>query len=62
MLKRNQAAILKEKYGVDAHLTGDLFRYHKSNHTELGQLAKKYADEGKLVPDQVTIGMLEEEE
>ena len=59
--KGTQATILKEKYELMHISTGDLFRYHKSNHTELGQLAKKYADEGKLVPDQVTIDMLEEE-
>jgi adenylate kinase len=59
--KGTQAEILKKKYDLMHISTGDLFRYHKKNNTELGQLAKKYADEGKLVPDQVTIDMLEEE-
>lgn len=59
--KGTQADILKQKYGLMHISTGDLFRYHKKNNTELGQLAKKYADQGKLVPDQVTIDMLEEE-
>ncbi len=38
--------------------TGDLFRFHMGNDTELGQLAKSYINKGQLVPDQVTINML----
>ena len=41
--------------------TGDLFRYNIKNKTELGKLAKSFMDKGDLVPDQVTIKMLEDE-
>lgn len=44
-----------------AHVaTGDLFREHLKKQTDLGQLAKKYMDEGNSVPDDVTIGMVRE--
>ena len=59
--KGTQAELLKEKYQLVHISTGDLFRYHKKNDTELGKLAKKYSDEGILVPDEVTINMLKEE-
>lgn len=59
--KGTQAEFLKEKYNLKHISTGDLFRFHKSNNTELGQLAKSYEEEGKLVPDDVTIQMLQEE-
>jgi adenylate kinase len=58
--KGTQAARLKEKLGLAHVATGDLFRAHLKQQTELGQLAKKYMDEGKLVPDDVTIGMVRE--
>ena len=41
--------------------TGDIFRYNMKNDTELGQLAKSYIEKGELVPDNVTIQMLESE-
>src|SRR5690606_2747940 len=41
--------------------TGDVFRRNIKGGTELGALAKKYMDEGNLVPDEVTIKMLESE-
>lgn len=59
--KGTQADLLKEKYGLVHISTGDLFRFHKKNNTELGKLAKKYSDEGILVPDEVTTKMLIEE-
>lgn len=59
--KGTQAAFLKEKYGLVHISTGDLFRKHKENDTELGKLAKSYMDNGGLVPDEVTIKMLQEE-
>ena len=40
--------------------TGDLFREHLKNETELGQLAQSYMNKGELVPDDVTIKMVEE--
>src|SRR5512135_2215817 len=58
--KGTQAARLKETLGLAHVATGDLFREHLKKQTELGQLAKKYMDEGKLVPDDVTIGMVRE--
>jgi adenylate kinase len=58
--KGTQAARLKESLGLAHVATGDLFREHLKKQTELGQLAKKYMDEGKLVPDDVTIGMVRE--
>ncbi len=38
--------------------TGNLFRTHMSNQTELGKLAQKYINDGNLVPDQVTVNMV----
>lgn len=59
--KGTQSAKLIEKYGL-AHLsTGDIFRANIKGGTELGTLAKSYIDKGQLVPDEVTIGMLESE-
>jgi adenylate kinase len=40
--------------------TGDLFRKHIGENTELGTLAKSYMDKGNLVPDEVVIGMVED--
>jgi adenylate kinase len=59
--KGTQAAFLKEKYGLKHISTGDVFRYNIKNGTELGKLAKSYIDKGELVPDQVTISMLQQE-
>lgn len=38
--------------------TGDLFRFHLTNGTALGALAKGYMDRGAYVPDEVTVGMV----
>ena len=59
--KGTQAARLVEKYGLVHLSTGDIFRSNIKEGTELGQLAKSYIDKGALVPDEVTIGMLEAE-
>lgn len=59
--KGTQAALLKEKYNLIHISTGDLFRYNIKNQTALGKLAQSYIDSGDLVPDQVTIDMLEAE-
>jgi adenylate kinase len=56
--KGTQAAKLVEKYNLIHISTGDLFRYEMGNNTPLGLEAKRYMNEGKLVPDEVTIGML----
>ncbi|MFS4416657.1 adenylate kinase [Maribacter sp. 2307ULW6-5] len=59
--KGTQASFLKEKYNLQHISTGDVFRYNIKNGTELGTLAKSYMDKGALVPDSVTIKMLEDE-
>ena len=58
--KGTQADILKKHYELFHISTGDLFRYHIQGLTDLGILAKSYMDKGDLVPDKVTIDMLEE--
>ncbi|AXG67942.1 adenylate kinase [Kordia sp. SMS9] len=59
--KGTQANFLKEKYNLVHISTGDVFRYNIKNGTELGLLAKSYMDKGDLVPDEVTINMLQAE-
>ena len=59
--KGTQADFLKEKYQLVHISTGDVFRYNIKNETALGMLAKSYMDKGELVPDQVTIDMLNAE-
>jgi len=58
--KGTQAEFLKSKYQLFHISTGDLFRHHISNKTDLGTLAQSYMDKGDLVPDQVTIDMLKD--
>ena len=57
--KGTQAERLVKKYNLVHLSTGDMFRYELSNNTELGILARSYMDKGQLVPDSVTISMLE---
>lgn len=57
--KGTQSEKLIEKYNLTHLSTGDLFRKHLGEGTDLGKLARKYMDEGKLVPDEVVIGMVE---
>ncbi|QTE22162.1 adenylate kinase [Polaribacter cellanae] len=59
--KGTQATFLKDMYNLVHISTGDVFRFNIKNETELGLLAKKYMDEGDLVPDEVTINMLKAE-
>ncbi|MFP2996203.1 adenylate kinase [Spongiivirga sp. MCCC 1A20706] len=59
--KGTQADVLKEKYNLVHISTGDVFRYNIKNKTDLGTLAKSYIDKGHLVPDEVTIKMLNAE-
>ena len=59
--KGTQAELLKGKYNLVHISTGDVFRFNIKNETELGILAKTYMDKGDLVPDEVTIHMLEAE-
>lgn len=59
--KGTQAEFLKEKYNLTHLSTGDIFRYNIKNQTDLGKLAKTFMDKGDLVPDEVTIKMLQSE-
>lgn len=59
--KGTQSEFLIKKYQLVHLSTGDIFRFNIKNATELGTLAKSYMDKGALVPDQVTISMLESE-
>ena len=58
--KGTQAAKLKDLLKVPHISTGDMFRYHIKNNTELGQTAQQYTNAGKLVPDEVTIAMVKD--
>ena len=58
--KGTQANSLVKELGIPQVSTGDLFREHLKNETELGKLARKYMDRGELVPDQVTVDMVRE--
>lgn len=58
--KGTQSEKLISKYNLTHIATGDLFRKHLGEGTELGKLAQKYMDEGNLVPDKVVIGMVDE--
>ncbi len=58
--KGTQAANIKEYYNIPHISTGDMFRAAMSNGTKLGMLAKEYMSKGQLVPDEVTIGIVEE--
>ena len=59
--KGTQAEFVKIKYDLIHISTGDVFRYNISQQTDLGILAKSYMEKGDLVPDNVTIKMLEAE-
>ncbi|MDD3003500.1 adenylate kinase [Flavobacterium sp.] len=59
--KGTQAEFLKTKYNLIHLSTGDIFRFNIKENTDLGKLAKTYMDKGDLVPDEVTIKMLESE-
>ena len=59
--KGTQAEFLKDKYNLVHLSTGDIFRFNIKNDTELGRLAKTFMDKGDLVPDAVTIQMLQSE-
>ena len=59
--KGTQSAFLVGHYNLVHLSTGDIFRANIKGETELGKLAKSYMDHGQLVPDDVTIQMLESE-
>ena len=58
--KGTQSALLTERLNLRHISTGDLFREAMKNHTPLGLQAKEFVDAGKLVPDSIVIGMVEE--
>ena len=59
--KGTQADYIKNYFNLVHISTGDLFRNNIKNKTQLGLMAKSFMDQGKLVPDQVTIDMLKNE-
>jgi len=59
--KGTQSERLIKKYGFVHISTGDLFRWHTKNDTELGKRVKEIMNSGALVPDEITIAMLKEE-
>lgn len=59
--KGTQAKILEQRLGMRQLSTGDMLRKHRTDGTQLGKEAQRYMDSGALVPDEVMIGMVEEE-
>lgn len=58
--KGTQSENIIKQYGLVHLSTGDLFRRHLGEGTDLGKMAQKYMDEGKLVPDTVVIDMVKD--
>jgi len=58
--KGTQAEQLAQALDVPHIASGDLFREHLEKGTELGEQARSYIERGDLVPDEVTVGMVEE--
>lgn len=58
--KGTQAEQIVEKYNTPHISTGDMFRAAMKNNTELGKKAKSFMDNGDLVPDEVTNGIVRE--
>ena len=56
--KGTVAGILKDKLEIPQVSTGDIFRKHIKEETELGKLAESYISKGNLVPDEVTIDLV----
>ncbi len=56
--KGTQAKMIAEKYSIPHISTGDIFRANIKNGTQLGMEAKKYMDQGLLVPDELTVKIL----
>ncbi len=56
--KGTQASRIAEKYQIPHVSTGDIFRANIKNGTDLGKEAKKYMDQGQLVPDELTVRIL----
>jgi len=58
--KGTQAVQTAKKYNIAHISTGDIFRKNLREGTELGREARKYMDAGELVPDEVTVSMVEQ--
>ena len=58
--KGTQAEIISEKYNIPTISTGNIIRTALKNGTEMGLKAKAYIDSGRLVPDDVVIGIIKE--
>lgn len=58
--KGTQSEKIINTFGLKHISTGDLFRKHLGEGTELGKEARSYMDNGKLVPDEVVIGMVDD--
>lgn len=58
--KGTQAEKINAVYGIPHISTGDMFRLSIKEGTDLGKKAKEYMDQGELVPDEVTIGIVRE--
>ena len=58
--KGTQAVLLAKRLGIPHVSTGDLFRMHLKTETPLGKMAAEYVQKGELVPDEITISMLNE--
>ena len=58
--KGTQAQVVSKTLGLPHISSGDIFRENLKNQTELGKLAKGYMDRGELVPDDLTIAMIQE--
>ena len=56
--KGTQAEILSKRLGIDTISTGVMLRSAIREKTELGKLAEGYINEGKLVPDEVVVGIV----
>lgn len=58
--KGTQAAKIIKKHSIPHISTGDMFRLAIKNETDLGRQAKAFMDQGELVPDEVTVGIVKE--
>ncbi|RKQ32325.1 adenylate kinase [Oceanobacillus halophilus] len=58
--KGTQADKINEKYNIPHISTGDMFRLAIKEGTDLGKKAKEFMDQGELVPDEVTIGIVKD--
>ncbi len=58
--KGTVSGMLSNELNIPQVSTGDIFRKHINEHTELGELAEKYISKGQLVPDDVTIDLVKD--